>query len=200
MSKKKKGIKSKPRLTEKQKRFVKEYLIDANATQAAIRAGYNPRSATEIGAENLRKPHIFELINQAQMDREKRTEITGDDIVRELARIAFSDPRSVMTWGEADPDTGLKAIDIKPSDSLTDDEAAVIQSISEVILPTGGVKFEVKMNNKVQALHMLAKIKGMYIDKKEVTANVRHEAGELTKETEDKIRKEILGIPEPNDE
>lgn len=57
-------------LTDKQQRFVDEYLIDLNATQAAIRAGYSEKTANEIGAENLAKPSIAKAIAEAQAKRE----------------------------------------------------------------------------------------------------------------------------------
>lgn len=61
------------RLTAKQKRFIEEYLIDMNATQAAIRAGYSPDSAKEIGCENLTKPNIKAAIDKAMAERSRRT-------------------------------------------------------------------------------------------------------------------------------
>ena len=77
------------KLTEKQKRFVEEYLIDLNATQAAIRAGYKVDSARDIGCENLTKPNIAEAIEKALAERSRRTGINQDRVVQELARIAF---------------------------------------------------------------------------------------------------------------
>ena len=73
------------KLKERQKRFVDEYLIDLNATQAAIRAGYSPKTAYSIGDENLKKPEIQEYISERMKDREKRTEITQDKVLKELA-------------------------------------------------------------------------------------------------------------------
>ena len=75
-------------LTEKQKRFVDEYLVDLNATQAAIRAGYSERSASAIGCENLGKPELADAISVAQAERSRRTKVTADDVVAELWRIA----------------------------------------------------------------------------------------------------------------
>lgn len=77
-------------LTPKQAMFVAEYLVDLNATQAAIRAGYSKRTAGQIGEENLRKPEIAEAIQSAQREREERTHITQDQILREVAAIALS--------------------------------------------------------------------------------------------------------------
>ena len=71
-------------LTPKQAAFVQEYLIDLNATQAAIRAGYSESTAKEIGYENLTKPHIGEAIAKAQADRFERVEITQDYVLESI--------------------------------------------------------------------------------------------------------------------
>lgn len=68
-------------LTRKQQQFVDEYLIDLNATQAAIRAGYSKKTAGAIGAENLEKPEIAEAIQAAMDERAERTEITADYVL-----------------------------------------------------------------------------------------------------------------------
>ena len=75
-------------LTPKQQRFVEEFLVDLNATQAAIRAGYSEKTAGAIGVENLRKPAIRSAIEKAQKARAERTEITQDDVIRRLVREA----------------------------------------------------------------------------------------------------------------
>lgn len=68
-------------MTKKQKRFVEEYLIDLNATQAAIRAGYSPQTAYSIGEENLRKPEIKSRIDKAMAERSRRTGINQDRVL-----------------------------------------------------------------------------------------------------------------------
>lgn len=75
------------KLTPKQKAFVQEYLIDLNATQAAIRAGYSQKTASSVGAENLRKPQIQKLIQEAQNKRSERTEVTQDYVIEELFKM-----------------------------------------------------------------------------------------------------------------
>lgn len=80
------------KLNNRQARFVAEYLVDLNATQAAIRAGYSERTAYRTGADNLKKPQIAEAIREAMEDREARTNVTADRVIRELAAIAFADP------------------------------------------------------------------------------------------------------------
>lgn len=72
------------KLTPRQERFVAEYLIDLNATQAAIRAGYSARTANRMGAENLSKPGIAAAIAAAQAERAERTELTQDWVLTTL--------------------------------------------------------------------------------------------------------------------
>ena len=106
-------------LTPKQSRFVEEYLVDLNATQAAIRAGYSKRSARIQGHENLTKPHIEAAISAAQQARSKRTEITQDMVVRELGMLAFSNMGDYMTVTE---DGGV----LFDFSSMTREQAAAI--------------------------------------------------------------------------
>lgn len=100
-------------LTPKQRRFVEEYLIDLNATQAAIRAGYSARTARQIGEENLSKPDIASAIQTSMHERAKRTKVTADRVVEELWAIATADPNELVQfrrgscsdcWGAGEPD------------------------------------------------------------------------------------------------
>lgn len=77
--------------TDKEATFVDEYLIDFNATQAAIRAGYSKKSAAEIGYENLRKPHIAAAIERAKRERAERAGMTADLQLADLLRDRFAD-------------------------------------------------------------------------------------------------------------
>jgi phage terminase small subunit len=70
-----------PKLSHKQARFVEEYLIDLNATQAAIRAGYSAKTARQIGQQNLSKLDIGEPIEKARAERTERTELTADWVI-----------------------------------------------------------------------------------------------------------------------
>lgn len=80
----------------RQERFVEEYLVDLNATQAAIRAGYSEKSARQMGAENLSKPSIQAAIAQAQQERAERTGITADRALREAWNVAIADARELV--------------------------------------------------------------------------------------------------------
>ena len=143
-------------MTNKQARFVEEYLIDLNATQAAIRAGYSPNTAQEIGAENLKKPMIKAAVDAAMAERSARTGVNQDRVVRELARIAF-----------------VKIIDVANSDGTiktdaSDDDLACIESIKVKRSDNDtGYMFEreVKLSSKMKALELLGKHLGMFSDK-----------------------------------
>ena len=78
------------KLTPKQARFIEEYLVDLNATQAAIRAGYSARTANRIGPENLSKPVIAEAIQIAQLARSERTQITVDKVLEDIELIKLT--------------------------------------------------------------------------------------------------------------
>ena len=80
------------KLSDKQQIFIREYLVDHNATQAAIRAGYSKRTADRIGHQLLKKLEIQDALTEAMLDRSSRLEITADDILRELWILAKSDP------------------------------------------------------------------------------------------------------------
>ena len=83
-------------LSPKQEQFCREYMVDLNGTQAAIRAGYSPRSANVIAAENLAKPSVRSRIAELKGVREQRTDITADRVLKEYAKLAFFDPRKLF--------------------------------------------------------------------------------------------------------
>jgi phage terminase small subunit len=153
-------------LTPKQAAFVREYLVDLNATQAAIRAGYSAKTAASIGEENLRKPDIKAAIAVAMAERAKRTEVTADRVVQELAKLAFSDIRRIARWektpiGEAiegkpaPPEVTL--LHLVDSADLDDDAAA---SISEIKATKYGPA--IKVHSKRDALVDLGRHLGLF--------------------------------------
>lgn len=79
------------KLNDRQKRFADEYLIDLNATQAAIRAGYSKKTANEQAARLLANVSLQEYVQFRAKQREKRTEITQDRVLAELAKVGFKD-------------------------------------------------------------------------------------------------------------
>ena len=72
------------KLTGKQEMFCKEYIIDLNATQAAIRAGYSEATARSIGQENLTKPDITQRIAELQKERIEKVEITAENVLKDI--------------------------------------------------------------------------------------------------------------------
>ena len=149
------------KLTPKQKRFVDEYLIDLNATKAAIRAGYSAKTAASIGEENLRKPEIQGALAERMKARSVRTEVTQDRVIAELAKIAFGDARDVMLWGPS----GVKLLDSK---TLTDDQAAQVAEVAERV-SEAGVSLKLKTHDKVGALKLLGEHLGMFRQRVELT-------------------------------
>lgn len=162
------------KLTAKQEMFVKEYLVDLNATQAAIRAGYSEKTAEVIGHENLRKPNIASAIKKAMDERSERTEITQDRVLQELAKIGFSNindflsfrtERGVVAYDGDAPVFGYQdVIELKPSDEV---DGAVI---SEVRHTRDGIAF--KLHDKVAALDKIGRHLGMFTDKVEISGNL----------------------------
>ena len=154
-------------MTKKQKLFVKEYLIDLNATQAAIRAGYSPDSAYAIGSENLKKPEVSKYISKEMAERSRRTGISQDRVLLELARIGFAKITDIV-----DPSTG----EIK--DDATDDDLACIQSVK--IKPgEWGTEREVKLCDKKGALIEIGKHLGMFKTSVELSGSVQTEVSKL---------------------
>lgn len=146
-----------PKLTPKQRRFVEEYLIDLNATQAAKRSGYSEKTAHVIGTENLSKPAIQQAVHAAQKERSERTGITADRVLEELAKIGFADIRKAVDWNGAD-------VSLRSSEEIDDMTAA---AISEVSLTQAGVK--IKMIDKKGALDSLGRHLGLFVDRNEVS-------------------------------
>lgn len=157
------------KLTDKQKKFVEEYLIDLNATQACIRAGYSVKTANEQGAQNLAKLSIQEAISRAMAERSKRTGINQDRIVQELARIAF-----VKITDVVDPDGEINT-------NASDDDLACIESYkvedSDSVNGSSS-KREVKLASKIKALELLGKHVGMWNDKIQVDVSIPVFGGE----------------------
>ena len=147
------------KFTEKQQRFVDEYLIDLNATQAAIRAGYSVDTAAVIGCENLTKPNIQQAIAKEMAERSKRTGINQDRVVLELAKIALVKMTDVV-----DSDGRIR-------EDATEDDLACIESVkykSSESDTGSSVEREVKIASKLKALELLGKHLGMWKDKLDV--------------------------------
>lgn len=164
------------KLTAKQQVFVEEYLVDLNATQAAIRAGYSKKTAKDIGCQNLAKVYIQDAIQLAMDKRSKRTEITADNVLREIAKLGFSNMLDYI----AIQDNGLARVDLS---TITKDQAAAITELtitsrkeydketeSSDLIET--VKF--KVADKGVNLERLGKHLKLFTDKVQVSGDVKH--------------------------
>ena len=105
-------------MTEKQKRFCDEYLIDLNATQAAIRAGYSERTAYSIGTENLRKPEISAYINSRMEEKNKELIADQDEVLKYLTSVMRGESTSeeIVVEGTGDGCSTARAIEKAPSE------------------------------------------------------------------------------------
>lgn len=141
-------------LTAKQQRFCAEYIRDLNATKAAARAGYSPRTARSIGSENLAKPDIQAEIRRLKAERAERLKISADRVVEELARIAFSNVRDLFN-----ADGSVKAIaDIPPETRAALQDIVLQQSGADGDMKT----VRIRMANKLKALELLARHLGLF--------------------------------------
>lgn len=179
-------------LTAKQQRFVDEYLVDLNATQAAIRTGYSAKTAAEQASRLLTNVKIADAVAARQAAIAGTLGVTQERIVSELAKIAFADIRKAVNWGKSPIDKagsenaspnglGIYPVELVPSDKIDDDTAA---AVSEVSLTQGGIK--IKMHDKKSALVDLGKHLGMFKERVEHSGpngsplQIEH-AGELSK-------------------
>lgn len=144
-------------MTDRQVQFVNEYLVDLNATQAYIRAGYTSKGANSKAATLMANPSIRARIDAALAERSRRTGVNADRVVRELARVAFADITDVV-------DVNLAMI--RPGASK--DDTAVIASV-KVKSGDDFTEREIKLADKLKALELLGKHLGMYTDNIRVT-------------------------------
>lgn len=150
-------------LNEKQKRFADEYLIDLNATQAAIRAGYSPRSAAEQASRLLKNAKVRAYIDERMAELSRRTGVNQERILRELARIAFVNAPDLINMEDA-----------TVREDATVDDMAAIASVRVKIIPTEngqGIEREIRLADKIRALDLLGKRFAMWTERQQIDAN-----------------------------
>lgn len=161
------------KLAEKQQRFCEEYLIDLNATQAAVRSGYSEKTAYSIGQRLLKKAEVQNEIQKLKNKRSDRTEITQDMVVQELAAIAFADATDfvqvvgkpfVNAFGQ---EVIVLDVDITETDKLTPVQKKAIAGIKQ-----GKNGIELRLADKTRALELLGKHLGMWTDKVETNIDI----------------------------
>lgn len=143
------------KLPIKQQRFCDEYLIDLNATQAAIRAGYSPRTANEQASRMLAKANIQEYIQELRQKIADKLEISREKVVAEYAKIAFHDIRELF-----DDDSRLKAIKSISADVAAAIASVEVEELKGGVLPIGETK-KLKMWDKIKALDGLSRVLGL---------------------------------------
>lgn len=161
-------------LTPLESRFVDEYLVDLNAFQAALRAGYKHTSKSRAtGINVLKRPRVRAAVDAAMAARSERTKITADRVLQELERVATADIRKCMKW------SGEHA-EFIPSDELSDDSAAAIAGVeaeTKYVTDKDGnsektVKLKMRFWDKPAALTQAGRHLGMFIDKTEHSGKV----------------------------
>ncbi|WP_097003918.1 terminase small subunit [Lacrimispora amygdalina] len=161
-------------LTAKQKIFADEYLIDLNATRA-YKVAYpkvkNDETASAAGARLLRNVKVEDYIQKRMKDREKRTEITQDMVLKELAKIGFAD---VTDFVSIEDKGTYKAVQVKTTDEMPGDKLGAIAGIKE-----GANGIEIKLNDKGKALELIGRHLGMFKDKLEVSGTLETEKTKL---------------------
>lgn len=161
MAEEKKKPTSGTALNLRQQLFVDEYLIDLNATQAAIRAGYSPKTAGSQGFDLLKKPEIQRAIEKARAKTAQKLEITRERVLEEYAKLAFLDPRKFYN-----PDGTLKLVP-----DMDEDAAAALMGfeVDEIKMgddsPSIGITKKIKWHDKKAALDSIARMMGWNQDK-----------------------------------
>ena len=154
-------------MTKKQKIFADEYLIDLNATRA-YRVAYPSVKKDEVAAVNgsklLRNTKVQEYISERMQERQKRTEVTQDMVVKELAAIAFA---RATDYVEIRSNGVCGTVVIKPTTDLSDQQIRAIAGIKE-----GANGIEIKLNDKEKALELLGRHLGMWNDKIKVDGEI----------------------------
>lgn len=151
------------KLTAKQTKFIQEYLVDLNATQAAIRAGYSAKTADVAGARLLRNVKVQSEISKKQEKLQKKTEISVERVIQEYMRIAFLDP--IKIWNEKGQIRSIHEMDEDTRRAIAGLEISSIGNTLETLK-------KIKLWDKPKALESLAKQLGMFIERREITGNV----------------------------
>lgn len=147
------------KLTPKQQRFVDEYLIDLNATQAAIRAGYSAKTAQQTGSENLLKPVIADAVAKAQAERSERTEISQDYVIKTIVETIERCSQAKQVYDKSG-------------------ELVMTETPDGELAPA----YKYDASNVLKGAELLGKHLGMFTDKVEHSGSVHQEISNLTPE------------------
>ena len=145
------------KLTPKQERFVAEYLIDLNATQAAIRAKYSEKGAEVRGSELLRNRKVADAIAEGKKKIANKLEISAERVKLELARIAFTDMKDYVDFGPA-------GVTLKELSEMSGDQSRAIAQVEHSFNMEGGGTVKFKLHDKLSALDKLGKHFNLFSD------------------------------------
>jgi phage terminase small subunit len=138
--------------SQKQKLFVQEYLVDLNATQAAIRAGYSEATAYSQGQRLLKNVEIANMIDEAMKERGDRTQVTADMVIAELAKVAFHNVQDFVNGGNS-------ILELKHLDR---EKVAAVSAVKTTMKADGDLVSEVKFHDKIAALEKLGRHLGIF--------------------------------------
>lgn len=147
------------KLSEKQKAFCREYLIDFNGTRAAIASGYSKKTARSVASENLTKPDIQKEIQRIADEKLKENGDPIQRIILELQLIAFGDYRDLVQWDEHGIEKFI------PSNELGE-KSRIVSEISQTTTTSGG-SVKIRTYDKIKALELLGKYHKIFADKVE---------------------------------
>ena len=149
-------------MTPRQERFVEEYLVDLNATQAAIRAGYSARSARGNAYGLLKRPEVKAAVARGRARLARSSQVTAERVIQEYATLAFSDLRELADWGP-------EGVVPKPSSELGAEAARALAEVSDTRSRSGSGTVKVKLHDKKGALDALARHLKLFVERHELT-------------------------------
>lgn len=165
-------------LTPQQRAFVTEYLVDLHGGKAAVRAGYPQKTCSRTASRLLHHtPAVKEAIAKAVEERARRTEVTADRVVQQLARVAFADLKDVVEFGPG----GVTIKDGK------DVDGTILSEISKISYKKGGGTVRVRLSDRMTALELLGRHLGIYPEKVDIKVE-----GKLT------FEEQLKGLLDPN--
>ena len=185
-------------LTDKQKLFCIEYLVDLNATQAAIRAGYSKKTAHSIGAENLTKPLIQKFIQENMDKRVKRTEIESDEVLENIKLLSESNLADFLSIEEVDVCIGQdsdgkdiwgkkRGVKFFPTSEISREK---MYAVSEIRETSHGIS--IKLCSKEKANEMLGRHKELFTDKVDHTIPILEEIIKAEKEVKALTQQQVI--------
>ena len=198
-------------MTAKQQRFCDEYLIDLNATQAAIRAGYSEKRASEQAYQLLQKTTVQNFIQQRQAERMVRTEITQDFVLKELVEMASVNATDYARIVEKNATVQVEGVEMQLYDAegnpvkyrtvepILTEELTEVQKKALRVIKKGRDGFEIQPYDKLKILELLGRHLGMWDKKTEMDNEEQRARIEKTKAETSRIKGEEAGADAQDD-